>query len=94
MRRSSILSKNFGVSATLFERTLDPREIYIFKAPVPGPLGPDKLMDAEPAPQTFPVTAAFAYKKRAGRREYVRVTLARDNGTLAAQKYPKEMAHV
>jgi oxalate decarboxylase len=53
MRRSSILSKNFGVSATLFERTLDPREIYIFKAPVPGPLGPDKLMGAEPAPQTF-----------------------------------------
>jgi hypothetical protein len=48
MRRSSILSKNFGVSATPFERTLDPREIYIFKAPVPGPLGPDKLMGAEP----------------------------------------------
>ena len=53
MRRSSILSKNFGVSATLLERTLDPREIYIFKAPVPGPLGPDKLMGAEPVPQTF-----------------------------------------
>jgi oxalate decarboxylase len=53
MRRSSILSKNFDVSATLFERMLDPREIYIFKAPVPGPLGPDKHMGAEPVPQTF-----------------------------------------
>jgi hypothetical protein len=31
----------------------DPREIYIVKAPIPGPLGPGKLMGAEPAPQTF-----------------------------------------
>ncbi len=48
----------------------------------------------EPAPQTFPVTAAFAYKKRAGRREYVRVTLSRDGGTLTAQKYPKDGAGI
>jgi molybdopterin molybdotransferase len=48
----------------------------------------------EPAPQTFPVTAAFAYKKRAGRREYVRVTLARDGGALIAQKYPKDGAGI
>jgi molybdopterin molybdotransferase len=48
----------------------------------------------EPAPQTFPVTAAFAYKKRAGRREYVRVTLNRDGGTLTAQKYPKDGAGI
>ena len=48
----------------------------------------------EPAPQTFPVTAAFAYKKRAGRREYVRVTLARDGATLTARKYPKDGAGI
>jgi molybdopterin molybdotransferase len=48
----------------------------------------------EPAPQTFPVTAAFAYKKRAGRREYVRVTLAREDGALMARKYPKDGAGI
>lgn len=48
----------------------------------------------EPVPQTFPVTAAFAYKKRAGRREYVRVTLAREDGALTARKYPKDGAGI
>jgi molybdopterin molybdotransferase len=48
----------------------------------------------EPAPQTFPVTAAFAYKKRAGRREYVRVTLTRNDGALMALKYPKDGAGI
>jgi oxalate decarboxylase len=48
-----VLAKNFGVSSTLFGHTPDPRELYIFKAPVPGSLGPEKLMGAEPIPQTF-----------------------------------------
>jgi len=48
----------------------------------------------ELAPQTFPVAAAFAYKKRAGRREYVRATLARDGGALTARKYPKDGAGI
>jgi len=50
---SEVLGKNFGVPATLFGHTPDPRDLYIFKAPIPGPLGPDKLMGAEPAPQSF-----------------------------------------
>src|SRR6202167_799701 len=50
---SEILGKNFGVPPTLFGHMPDPRELYIFKAPVPGPFGPDKLMGAEPAPQSF-----------------------------------------
>ena len=50
---SEVLGKNFGVPSTLFGHTPDPRELYIFKAPVPGPLGPDKLMGADPVPQTF-----------------------------------------
>jgi len=50
---SEVLGKNFGVPATLFGHTPDPRELYIFKAPIPGPLGPDRLMGAEPAPQNF-----------------------------------------
>jgi molybdopterin molybdotransferase len=48
----------------------------------------------EPAPQTYPVTAAFAYRKRAGRREYVRATLTRDGGALTARKYPKDGAGI
>jgi oxalate decarboxylase len=50
---SEVLGKNFGVPATLFGHTPDPRELYIFKAPAPGPLGPDKLLGAEPVPQSF-----------------------------------------
>ncbi len=48
----------------------------------------------EPAPQAFPVQAAFAYRKRAGRREYVRATLGRDGGKLVAHKYPKDGAGI
>jgi oxalate decarboxylase len=48
-----VLGKNFGAPATLFGHTPDPRDLYIFKAPVPGPLGPDKLLGAEPVPQSF-----------------------------------------
>ena len=48
-----VLGKNFGAPAALFGHTPEPRELYIFKAPVPGPLGPDKLNGAEPVPQSF-----------------------------------------
>jgi oxalate decarboxylase len=48
-----VLSKNFGAPASLFGHTPDPSELYIFKAPVPGPLGPDRLQGASPVPQSF-----------------------------------------
>ena len=52
------------------------------------------LMGAKPAPLTpMPVRAAFTYKKKAGRREYVRIHLRkREDGTLEAQKFPREGA--
>ncbi|HWT09678.1 MAG TPA: gephyrin-like molybdotransferase Glp [Roseomonas sp.] len=40
----------------------------------------------------FAVTADFAYRKKAGRREYVRVTLANDAGATLARKFPREGA--
>jgi molybdopterin molybdotransferase len=41
----------------------------------------------------IPVRAAFAYKKKSGRREYVRVTLrAAGDGALEAVKFPREGA--
>jgi oxalate decarboxylase len=50
---NDVLAKNFGVPATLFGHTPDPNALYIFKAPVPGPLGPDMLLGAQPVPQSF-----------------------------------------
>ena len=41
----------------------------------------------------LPTIAAFSYKKKAGRREYVRVSLRRaPDGSLEAQKFPREGA--
>jgi len=41
----------------------------------------------------MPVRAAFSYKKKVGRREYVRVTLCRSlDGALEAIKFPREGA--
>ena len=50
---SDVLAKNFGVPADLFGHTPDPEGLYIFKAPVPGPLGADKLRGAKPVAQSF-----------------------------------------
>ena len=45
------------------------------------------------APHPMPVRAAFAYKKKIGRREYVRVKLRRTpDGQLEAIKFPREGA--
>ena len=45
------------------------------------------------APVPLPVRAAFAYRKKAGRREYVRVKLRRvADGALEAEKFPREGA--
>jgi molybdopterin molybdotransferase len=40
----------------------------------------------------FPAMADFAYRKKAGRREYVRVALAFSDGVPLARKYPREGA--
>jgi molybdopterin molybdotransferase len=52
------------------------------------------LLGSMPAPLVpLPVRAAFSYKKKVGRREYVRVTLRKTaNGMLEAVKFPREGA--
>src|SRR5262249_39210444 len=52
------------------------------------------LAGAMPAPLVpMPVRAAFTYKKKSGRREYVRVTLRQaEDGALEAVKFPREGA--
>jgi molybdopterin molybdotransferase len=46
---------------------------------------------AEPLPR-FPAEASFAYRKKAGRREYVRVRLIPGEGLPLAQKFAREGA--
>jgi len=46
-------------------------------------------------PTRFAVRAAFDYRKKRGRREYVRVTLARgEDGTTEARKFPRDGAGI
>ena len=51
--------------------------------------------ESHASPRAFPVAAGFAYRKKEGRREYVRVRLAADaDGRLVAHKHPREGAGV
>ncbi len=50
---TEVLAKNFGVPASCFGHTPDPSELYIFPAPLPGPLSADKATGAQPVPQSF-----------------------------------------
>ncbi|HEX8665597.1 MAG TPA: gephyrin-like molybdotransferase Glp [Beijerinckiaceae bacterium] len=45
-------------------------------------------------PRAYPVRAGFAYRKKEGRREYVRVRIEEGNGALVTQKHPREGAGV
>jgi molybdopterin molybdotransferase len=52
-----------------------------------------RLAGAEDRPlPRFMATADFAYRKKAGRREYVRVTLAAQGDVTLARKFPREGA--
>jgi molybdopterin molybdotransferase len=47
-----------------------------------------------PPPPPIPVKAAFAYRKKPGRREYLRVSLKRDGASLIAEKFPRDGAGI
>jgi molybdopterin molybdotransferase len=46
------------------------------------------------APRLFPVRAGFAYRKKPGRREYLRTRLERDGDHVVAVKYPRDGAGI
>ncbi len=71
----------------------NPVASYVTQAYVVRPLAL-ALMGADVAPfMALPVRAAFTYKKKVGRREFVRVSLARSaDGAIEAVKFPKEGA--
>jgi len=54
-----------------------------------------KLAGAEAlAPRLFPVCAGFAYRKKPGRREYLRARLERDGAQVVAVKHPRDGAGI
>jgi molybdopterin molybdotransferase len=54
-----------------------------------------KLAGAVAAPpRAFPVRAGFAYRKKPGRREYLRAQLERDGDAVIAKKHPRDGAGI
>ena len=49
---------------------------------------------ATAAPLTFPVQAGFAYRKKAGRREYLRASIERDGSAAIARRFPRDGAGI
>ncbi|HEX2151585.1 MAG TPA: gephyrin-like molybdotransferase Glp [Stellaceae bacterium] len=45
-------------------------------------------------PLTFPVQAGFAYRKKAGRREYLRASIERDGAAAIARRFPRDGAGI
>jgi len=48
-----VVSKNFGMPGASFDHIPDPSELYIFGAPVPGPIASDRIAGATPVSETF-----------------------------------------
>ncbi|HEY7943834.1 MAG TPA: gephyrin-like molybdotransferase Glp [Casimicrobiaceae bacterium] len=84
-----------GADAAFVGLPGNPAAVYVTFARVVRPLLL-RLAGAENAPLVpLPVRAAFAYKKKAGRREYVRVKLSRaSDGEVEAIKHAQEGAGV
>jgi molybdopterin molybdotransferase len=84
-----------GVSAAFVGLPGNPAAVYVTFARVVRPLLL-RLAGAEAAPLLpLPVRAAFAYRKKPGRREYVRVKLVRAaDGVIEAVKHAQEGAGV
>ena len=90
-----VLPAGGGESAAFVGLPGNPVAVFVAFARVLRPLVL-RLSGAMPEPLTaYPVRSAFPYKKRLGRREYVRVSLKRAaDGALEAFKHPREGAGV
>jgi molybdopterin molybdotransferase len=73
----------------------NPAAVYVTFVRVVWPLLLRLAGAAPRQPIALPVRATFAYRKRKGRREYVRVTLRRaEDGAVEAVKFPRDGAGV
>lgn len=71
----------------------NPVASFVTQAYVVRPLALALMGAPAPASLPVPVRAAFSYKKKTGRREFVRVSLARGaDGVVEARKFPREGA--
>jgi molybdopterin molybdotransferase len=71
----------------------NPVAVYVTLVFVVRPLLARLTGEAYAPPRGFTVRAAFSYRKRAGRREFVRVSLARDaDGAWEARKFQRDGA--
>ncbi len=48
-----VLAKNFGLPASSFAQVPDPKQLYIFPAPLPGPIATDRIAGATGVSQSF-----------------------------------------
>ncbi len=73
----------------------NPVAVFVTFVQVARPLIARLSGEAFAPPEPLPVAAGFAYRKKEGRREYVRARLLRDEaGRAVAQKHPREGAGV
>ena len=71
----------------------NPVAVYVTFAFIVRPLLALLAGENWPAPRRIPVTSGFAYKKKPGRREYVRVSLMpNEDGSFTAHKHPRDGA--
>ena len=73
---NEVLAKNFGGPASSLRPVPDPLHLYIFPAPLPGPLASDKVPGGTPVPQSFG-HRMLAQKPIRTRSGTVRITEAR-----------------
>jgi molybdopterin molybdotransferase len=90
-----VLPGSDGASAAFVGLPGNPVAAFVTFARVVRPLLL-RLAGATPVPLiALPVRAAFAYKKKKGRREYVRVALRRAaDGGIEAVKHPRDGAGI
>ncbi|MGC8016050.1 hypothetical protein ACP3V9_25045, partial [Salmonella enterica] len=73
----------------------NPVAVYVTLLVVVRPLLARLAGEAFSPPLPQPARAAFRYRKKTGRREYVRVSLRRaPDGTVEAVKFPRDGAGV
>jgi molybdopterin molybdotransferase len=90
-----VLPGKHGNSAAFAGLPGNPAAVYVTFVRVVWPLLLRLAGAAPRAPLALPVRATFAYRKRRGRREYVRVTLrAAADGVVEAVKFPRDGAGV
>jgi oxalate decarboxylase len=63
-----VLAKNFRAQASVFTSVPDPSQLYIFPAPIPGPLESDKIAGTTEVPRRFShrMTAQTPIKTKSG----------------------------